>query len=350
MLCLPVLRQGGYRMRSQLLVLLCVLGGVCGCGGSVEPPAGSDVGTATAAQTTGTALSARLALNWYPEVEHGGFIAADVLGKFSAEGVAVEIIPGGPGAPQAVIAELAAGRIQFAVSDADNVVLARAAGVPIVALLAPLQTSPRCIMVHQAAGFKTLADLKDIELAISDARPFALWMKKQLPLTNVRLLPFSGMVGEFLQKPAFAQQAFVFSEPFVAREKGGDPQVLMVSEIGFDPYASLLITTEDVIAESPELVQKVVRASVSGWQQYLQSPAAVNQAIGKLNSEMTAAALEFGAEAMTPLCKTADGQVSCEMNLERWEKLVSQIEELGQIEKGSVQAAECFSVKFLGQQ
>ena len=132
MLCLPVLRQGGYRMRSQLLVLLCVLGLVCGCGGSVEPPAGSDVGTATAAQTTGTALSARLALNWYPEVEHGGFIAADVLGKFSAEGVAVEIIPGGPGAPQAVIAELAAGRIQFAVSDADNVVLARAAGVPIV--------------------------------------------------------------------------------------------------------------------------------------------------------------------------------------------------------------------------
>jgi hypothetical protein len=36
------------------------------------------------------------------------------------------------------------------------------------------------------------------------------------------------------------------------------------------------------------------------------------------------------------------------MVLERWEKLVQQIEELGQIEKGTVRASECFTVKFLG--
>lgn len=329
-----VLRRGKFLMVGRVLLLLSLVAVLCGCGG---------------AESKTPQLQARLALNWYPEVEHGGFLAADVLGKFAAEEVSVEIIPGGPGAPQAVIAELAAGRIQFAVSDADNVVLARAAGVPVVALLAPLQSSPRCIMVHRAAGFKSLADLQDIELAISDARPFALWMKKQLPLTNVRMIPFSGMVGEFLQKPAFAQQAFVFSEPFVAKERGGDPEVLMVSEIGFDPYASVLITTEDVISESPELVGKVVRASVSGWQEYLQAPGVTNQAIRKLNAEMSDAALEFGATAMAPLCRSADGQPGqCGMVLERWETLVRQIEELGQIEKGAVKASECFTVKFLG--
>ncbi|MEY3226515.1 MAG: hypothetical protein RLZZ536_1134 [Planctomycetota bacterium] len=36
------------------------------------------------------------------------------------------------------------------------------------------------------------------------------------------------------------------------------------------------------------------------------------------------------------------------MVLERWETLVRQIEELGQIEKGAVKASECFTVKFLG--
>ncbi|MFM7866821.1 MAG: ABC transporter substrate-binding protein [Planctomycetaceae bacterium] len=342
-------------MSGRALLCLSLLAVVVGCGGEAGQSAasgGGGSGTPGGADKSGL-LPFRLALNWYPEVEHGGFIAADVQGKFAAEGVSAEIIPGGPGAPQAVIAELAAGRIQFAVSDADTVVLARAAGVPVVALLAPLQSSPRCIMVHRAAGFKTLADLRDIELAISDARPFALWMKKQLPLTNVRLIPFSGMVGEFLQKPAFAQQAFVFSEPFVAKERGGDPEVLMVSEIGFDPYASVLITTEDVIAENSELVQKVVRASVAGWREYLQAPAVTNEAIGKLNSEMSAAALEFGAAAMTPLCRAAGGEAGgeaggCGMELGRWEKLVEQIEELGQIEKGSVRASECFTVKFLG--
>ena len=297
----------------------------------------------------GGLTSVSLALNWYPEVEHGGYIAAKTLELFKNEKLDVEIIPGGPGAPQSVIAELAAERILFAVSDADNVVKARAAGLPIVAIMAPLQDSPRCIMVHESSGFSKLEDLANIELAISDSRPFALWMKKKLPLTNVSVVPFSGQVGEFLLKSGFAQQAFVFSEPFVAKEKGGDPKVLMVSDIGFNPYASVLITTDKVIAEQPELVQSVVSASVEGWNRYLTDPAATNAAIHALNKDMSPAALEFGATAMAPLCKTVDGMSACGMTLERWLLLVKQIEEIDDIETGSVQPNECFTVRFLVQ-
>ncbi len=90
-----VLRRGKFLMGGRVLLLLSLVAVLCGCGG---------------AESKTPQLQARLALNWYPEVEHGGFLAADVLGKFAAEEVSVEIIPGGPGAPQAVIAELAAGR------------------------------------------------------------------------------------------------------------------------------------------------------------------------------------------------------------------------------------------------
>jgi len=292
--------------------------------------------------------SATLALNWYPEMEHGGFLAAEVGGEFAKNGVKVQIVPGGPGAPQVVIAELQAGRIEFAVSDADNVVKARAAGVPVVALLAPLQDSPRCIMVHKASGFSRLEDLKDIELAISESRPFALWMKKKLPLTGVTMVPFNGSVGEFLVKPAYAQQGYIFSEPFVAKEKGGDPEVLLVSTIGFNPYASLLVTTEAVIREKPELVRSVVLASVAGWKRYLADPKQTNDFIGTLNSELSPEALQFGATAMAPLCQTPEGQGFCEMNVERWRTLISQIEEVGDIPAGTVKAEECFTHEFFG--
>ena len=292
-------------------------------------------------------LSARLALNWYPETEHGGFIAANTLGLFDEKNVDVEIIPGGPGAPQLVITELKAERIQFAVSDADNVVKARAVGLPIVAVMAPLQNSPRCIMVHESSGITRLEDLANVELAISDSRPFALWMKKKLPLTNVTMVPFSGQVGEFLVKQNFAQQGYVFSEPFVAKEKGGDPKVLLLSDIGFNPYASVLITTEQVIKEQPELVRSVVSASLKGWERYLADPAATNAAIHEMNKEMSPAALEFGAREMVPLCKTAEGVPSCGMILDRWQTLVSQIEELDDIPKGSVKPEECFTTQFL---
>ena len=320
---------------------------LAGCQSSDQPASQAATSGDPAPASEPATPTAKLALNWYPEVEHGGFLAADTLGLFKAQNTSVEIIPGGPGAPQLVITELAAGRIQFAVSDADNVVKARAAGVPVVALLAPFQSSPRCIMVHAASGFKTLADLRDIELAISDSRPFALWMKKKLPLTNVTMVPFNGLVGEFLVKPTFAQQAFVFSEPFLAKEQGSDPQVLMVSDIGFNPYASLLVTTEQVISEQPELVKRVVTASVEGWAAYLQDATVTNAAIHQLNSEMSPAALEYGVAAMKPLCETPQGTLPCGMQLQRWQTLVQQIEEIEDIERGSVKPEECFTLKFL---
>lgn len=328
---------------SRLLLLLIPFTAlmIAGCSESAQ-----NHGAGSAPPKSGR-QSVRLALNWYPEAEHGGYIAAKTLGLFGSENLDVELIPGGPGAPQLVITELAAERIQFAVSDADNVVKARAVGLPIVAVMAPLQNSPRCIMVHEASGITRLEDLVGVELAISDSRPFALWMKKKLPLTNVTMVPFNGLVGEFLVKQNFAQQAYVFSEPFVAREKGSDPRVLMVSDIGFNPYASVLITTEKVIQEKPELVRSVVSASLVGWARYLDDPSATNAAIHAMNKEMSLAILEFGAREMRPLCATAQGVSSCGMILERWQTLVSQIEEIEDIPKGRVKPEACFTTQFL---
>ncbi len=299
-----------------------------------------------ATSTVGEKVPTQIALNWYPEVEHGGYLAAETLELFDKADVAMEIIPGGPGAPQGIIQELAAERIHFAVSDADNVVKARASGVPVVALMAPLQSNPRCIMVHEASGITKLEELANVELAISDSRPFALWMKKKLPLTNVRMVPFNGLVGEFLVKPDFAQQGYVFSEPFVAKEKGGDPKVLMVSDIGFNPYASVLVTTETVIKQRPDLVKSVVSASVKGWEQYLADATKTNEAIHRMNKDMSLEALKYGVEAMAPLCKPSDGVASCGMTLERWQTLVQQIEELEDIPKGAVKPEECFNLSF----
>ena len=296
---------------------------------------------------TNTVPSEVLALNWYAEAEHGGYVAAKELGYYDEAGIDVTVQPGGPGAPTLVIQELAAGRIRFAVSNADLVVLSRARGANIVAVTAPLQQSPRCIMVHKSSGIETLQQLTNVELAISDTRPFALWMKKQLPLTNVTMVPYAGLVGEFLQKQNFAQQGYVFSEPFIAKEKGGDPKVLMLSDIGFNPYASLLVTTEDTIRDHPDLVSKMVAASVRGWHSYLDDPLPVNQRIHANNNDMTPEALAFGAEAMRPLCASTESVPLCGMELTRWHSLVEQIEQLGEIEVGAVKPADCFSTSFL---
>jgi hypothetical protein len=50
---------------------------------------------------------------------------------------------------------------------------------------------------------------------------------------------------------------------------------------------------------------------------------------------------------MKPLCETPDGLAPCGMQLERWQTLVQQIVEIGDIEPESVKPEECFTLKFL---
>lgn len=314
-------------------LLLCLVG-------CAEQPSPSPSSSSSDGDTE--RLPVRLALNWYPEAEHGGYFAAEEQGSYESQGLQVELIPGSPGASRLILQELATGRVEFAVSNADQVVEQRARGLPIVALLAPVQQSPRCIMVHESSGIDSLDQLADVELAISETRPFALWMKKKLPMTNVTLVPFNGLVGEFLAKPNFAQQAYVFSEPFIATEQGGDPVSLMLSDIGYNPYSSVLVTSEDLLQQQPELVNKMVTACRSGWAGYLEMPELTNRRIHEVNSEMTLAALDYGATALQSLCRTGDGVPVGGMTSERWQQLIDQLEELEVIDPGSVSAEDCY--------
>ncbi len=79
-----------------------------------------------------------LALNWFPEAEHGGYYAALVNGYFKEEGLDVEIQPGGPGVP--IIQNVATKRVMFGIANADQVLVGRNEQADVVALyLLPVQ-------------------------------------------------------------------------------------------------------------------------------------------------------------------------------------------------------------------
>lgn len=274
-----------------------------------------------------------LALNWYPEAEHGGFYAALVHGYYKEAGLDVTIRPGGPGTK--VVAEVATGKATFGVANADKILTGCAQEADVVALMAPIQDSPRCIMVHEESGIQRLADLKDITLAMSAGQPFARFVAQETNLPGVQVVPFNGGVSTFLRGPKFAQQAYSFSEPFTARQQNTRPRCLMVSEIGFNPYTSVLLTAGEVADASPQLVEKFVAASVRGWEKYLAEPAKTNNYIHSINPEMSMEVLDFGVEALRPLCETKGAPVGS-MTSERWKLLESQLVAVGVLKPDEV--------------
>ncbi len=288
-----------------------------------------------------------LALNWFPEAEHAGFYAADVGGLYKAAGIQVKLLPGGPGAP--VLQQVATGRVDFGVSNADEVLIARAQGVPVVAVLAPIQTSPRVVMVHRASGITSLTELKNLTLAIEPQAPWASYLKRKAALTGVRFVPYGGSVAPFVADKSFAQQAYGISEPFVARQKGADPVSLYVSELGYNPYTSVLVVSEKTLRERPDLVRKVVQASQAGWELYLKQPQATEQVIHAANPQMDLPVLRFGHQELQSLCRNEDTNrlgIGA-MTAARWQGLAVQLEEMGVVAKGKANAAKAWNGSFL---
>jgi len=314
---------------------------VPGCGDTKPAP---DTGSKIVRPPTAVSLQ----LNWFPEAEHGGFFAADVHKLYLDSNLDVEIRPGGPGTQ--VVTQVATGRVLFGVTNADRVLVGQAAGAKTVAVMAAMQVSPRCVMVHENSGISSLKELGQVgTLAVSSTATWSLFLQKRVDLDGVQLVPYAGNVSQFLLNDDFAQQGYSISEPFVARLQNAQPRVLMVSDLGFNPYTSVLITTPEVIRTQPDLVAAMVKASVAGWRQYLDNPSLANEAISARNEDMGLPILAFGAKQLKSLCSTTETprEELGRMTQARWKTLLDQLVDVKVIEAGKVEVSEVFTNRFL---
>ena len=284
-----------------------------------------------------------LMLNWYPEAEHGGFYAAKVHGIFERYGLDVEIRPGGPNAP--VVQELVTGRVQFGIANASDALLYRQQDAKVVALLAPIRNSPRCIVVREDSGVTDLAGLKGMTLQANQGRPFLDFMKAKNLLDGVQVVPYGGSVAKLVTDKNTAIQGYSFSEPFMAKQQGAAVRAIMVSDIGYNPYASCLVCTEEYVAANTDIASRMTAACQEGWQQYFKDATETNAEILANNKEgMTAEALAYGVDMLRPLC-LPDGVPPSElgaMTSARWEELIGQFVELKLLDANKVKASDVF--------
>jgi NitT/TauT family transport system substrate-binding protein len=299
------------------------------------------------AQNDAGKTKVRLELNWFPEAEHGGYYAALAHGFFAEEGLDVTIVAGGPNVP--VLQNVALGKSDFGVNNADQLLFAREAGADLVAVLAALQESPRCIMVHADSGIRRFEDLKNVVLSVGSSSSFFRYVAERVPLEGVEIVAYSGSIAPFLTQPRHAQQAYIFSEPFLAEKEGVAVHCLMVSELGYNPYTSLLFTSREFIDQHPEIVERMVRATRRGWQQYLTDPTTANAAIAEQNPEMSLEALAYGATEIAKLCispEVSNKQLGS-MSMERWVTLWNQMVEADLLHGDATVARQAFTTQFL---
>jgi NitT/TauT family transport system substrate-binding protein len=292
---------------------------------------------------SGCSKSARikLALNWKPEPEFGGFYAA----PYSKYGLDVEILPGGAGTP--TVQMVGAGSVDFGIVSADEVVLARSHGNNVVALFAVYQDSPAGIMAHASRNLTSIGDvLKGGTLAIQKGLPFARLLERKYGFSHVKIVPSpGGDITSFLNDQNFAAQCYLTSEPIAARRKGASVKVFPISEIGYNPYTTVLAVSGESLLKNPETAKAMVAAVREGWRAYLDDPKPANQKMNQLNPTMDAATFAEVAEVQKPFIETDATRRNGlgTMSRDRWETLIAQFQELGDIPQ-KIPAEECFRI------
>jgi NitT/TauT family transport system substrate-binding protein len=281
----------------------------------------------------------RLALNWKPDPQFGGFYAA----PYKEHKLDVEILPGGAGTP--TVQMIGAGSAEFGIVSADELVVARSRGNDVVALFAVFQDCPQGIMAHASRNLVTIEDvLEEGTVALQRGLPYARLLEKQYGFDKVKIVPSpGGDISAFLSDKLFAQQCFIMSEPLQARRAGADVVVFPVADVGYNPYTTVLATSGAFLRDQQDTPRAMVAAARDGWRAYLDNPKPANDRMHDLNPSMDPATFAEVAEAQKPFIQTDEvGAAGVgTMTAARWEKLIGQLYGLGDIPK-TIPAQECF--------
>jgi NitT/TauT family transport system substrate-binding protein len=286
-----------------------------------------------------------LQTDWYPQPEHGGFYDALLKGYYKEEGLDIHIVPGGPyiSAEQ----QVSGGAAQFAMGSSDQVLVAVSRGLPVIAVAATMQQDPQAVMLHKDSPVKSFADLNGHSIAVKAGSIWFQYLVKRYNLTNVREIPATYSVANFLQDPGYIQQCFVTSEPYFARKNGAEVKTMLISDSGYQPYRVIFASTT-FLHDHPDLVAKFVRASLRGWRDYLADSTVANAEISKLNPAMSKDQMEFSTETLRDdhFITGSDPTQLGHFTPERWNTTYQQLADLKVISK-PIDPKTAYTMQFL---
>jgi NitT/TauT family transport system substrate-binding protein len=283
------------RMLPLLLAFALALGGCVG-------------GPATQPTSTPAALvHVRLPMGYIPNVQFAPFYVAVERGYFREVGIEIEFDYSWE---TDAVTLVGANEMQFAIVSGEQVPLARAQGLPIVYVMAWWQDYPVGVAVPADSGIQGPADLAGRRLGIpclcgaSYVGYQGLMEAAGVPADAATLDVIGyNQVEALLAGQEDAVVIYANNEPVQFEAQGFPVRVIRVAD-----YIRLasngMITNETTIAEHPDLVESMVRASLRGLADTIADPEAafeiskryvegLDQADQAVQRQVLAASLEF---------------------------------------------------------
>ncbi|MBN2796469.1 MAG: ABC transporter substrate-binding protein [Clostridia bacterium] len=216
-------------------------------------------------------------LDWTPNTNHTGLYVALEKGYFDEEGLSVEIIQPSNGTAEAIVATEQA---QFGISYQEAVTLARIEELPIVSIGAIIQHNSSGFASVVSKGIKSPKDFENKNYGgwgspIENAMIQALVEQDGGDFSKVNILT-SGAADFFAASEADVDFAWIFEgwTGVEAELKGIELDYIDLgkSDEALDYYTPVIITSETLIKDNPEMVKKFMAAVAKGYEYAINQP------------------------------------------------------------------------------
>jgi NitT/TauT family transport system substrate-binding protein len=303
-------------------------------------------GLATAARAD-DALTLRL--KWFHQAQFAGFYVANARGYYKSAGLDLDIQPGGPDFP--AIQMVAGGNEQFGVTGADQILIARGKGVPVVALAVIYRRTPFVLFSLAKSGIKAPVDYVGRNVGVKlggneELMYRAMMAKAGVDTSKVKEVPVKFDIAPLLSGTVDVWPGYEINEVLAAREKGFEVNVVSPSSYGIDLYADTLFTTEKMLREKPDVVRKFVAATLKGWNEAIARPEDAAQATVSVGGSKLVYDHELAMmKASLPLL-TGEGSSVGTMDEAHWNSMQALLVD-GKFLKAPVDLSRAFTVDFL---
>lgn len=206
----------------------------------------------------------------------GPWMLAQAKGYYKEEGLDVKFVTARGGVD--VAKQIGAGNAVIGGAIGDTPIIARAQGIPVKAVAVLGAGSLTQLVSHRDEKIKSPADLKGktvTVLAYTDTTYYALLgMLSKVGLTkndlNIQAAGPAGVWQQFASKKATAMAAV--PDWITSAVDAGAQVEIMPADTYFKSMAQAILASDETIQKNPQLIQKLVRATLKGMKDIMTDP------------------------------------------------------------------------------
>jgi NitT/TauT family transport system substrate-binding protein len=265
-----------FKMKSRwmLFFVLVVILGLTACGSEAASAPPQEAASAPPQEVT-ELQKVRMGVSYIPDVQFAPVYVAQSKGFYADEGLEVEMEYG---FENDFVALAAQGEREFAFASGDQVILARAQGLPITYVMKWYQRYPVALMALASEGITKPADVvgKTVGLPGFFGATFIGW-KALVYATGIDESAVTVEEIGFTQTAAVQQgtvdaaMVYVNNEPNQLRSQGIEVNVIEVSDY-IDLVSNGLVVGDQLMKDNPDLVERMVKATLRGIEYTIDQP------------------------------------------------------------------------------